>query len=103
MYHAEMKFTQAGGLDAYEVLRAATRDGARSLGLFNSIGSLTAGKLADMVLYPEGVDYDQFHDLSPSRNPRFVVRGGRVFEAGNMVEHWPVKGRKQVLPKINAE
>lgn len=103
IYHAEMKFTMAGGLNAYQVLRAATRDGALSLGLFDSIGSLSPGKLADLVLYPEGVTFEHFHDLGPTKNPRFVVRGGRVFDANTMTEEWPVKGRKHVLPKINAD
>lgn len=103
MYHAEMGFTLAGGLNAYEVLRAATRDGALSLGLFDSIGSLSPGKLADLVLYPQGVDFEQFHDLHPTQNPRFVVRGGRIFDANTMTEDWPVKGRKHVLPKFNTD
>lgn len=69
-YHAEMLFAQAGGLTNYEVsahlrrsmtllttvvnqvLRAATRSGALSLGLFESIGSISLGKLADFLVYP---------------------------------------------------
>ncbi|KAF8520188.1 hypothetical protein BU17DRAFT_75758 [Hysterangium stoloniferum] len=103
MYHSEMQFTLAGGLDEYEVLRAATRDGALSLGLFGSIGSLSTGKLADMVLYPEGIDFDHFQNLAPSKDLRYVIKGGRVFDASTMAEEWPVKGRKQVLPVLNAD
>jgi len=98
-----MQFTKAGGLDAYEVLRAATRDGALSIGLFDSIGSLKSGKLADLVLYPPGVDFEALHNLRASKDPRLVVRGGRVFDAATMTEEWPVKGRKQARPPINAD
>ncbi|KIJ44168.1 hypothetical protein M422DRAFT_67773 [Sphaerobolus stellatus SS14] len=103
MYHAEMHFTMAGGLDAYEVFRAATRDGALSLGLFESIGSITPGKLADLVVYPPGVDFGSLRDLTASKDIQRVIKGGRVFDANTMTEEWPMKGRKQVLPIINAD
>jgi len=103
MYHTEMQFTMAGGLDAYEVLRAATRDGALSLGLFDAIGSLTPGKLADIVLYPPGVDIAALKDLKASKDPLSVIRGGRIYDAATMIEDWPVKGRKQAKPSLNAD
>ena len=47
-------------VDATEVLRAATIDGAAALGLDHLVGSLEVGKRADVVL----VDLDQPH-LTP--------------------------------------
>jgi len=93
----------AGGLNAYEVLRAVTRDGALSLGLFDAIGSLTSGKLADVVLYPPGADIVALKNLKASNDPLFVIRGGRIFDAATMTEEWPVKGRKQARPPLNAD
>ncbi|OSD02024.1 hypothetical protein PYCCODRAFT_1435709 [Trametes coccinea BRFM310] len=101
-YHAEMFFTKAGGLNNYEVLRAATSDAAITLGIFDSVGSLTPGKLADFVVYPPGVDLLE-GDISGTRDIRFVARGGRVWEATTMTEVWPVPGRRQSLPPLNAE
>ena len=98
-----MQFTMAGGLNAYEVLHVATRDGALSLGLFDAIGSLTSGKLADIILYPLGVDIVPLRDLKASKDPLFVIRGGRIFDAATMTEEWPVKGRKQARPPLNAD
>ncbi|KZV99100.1 hypothetical protein EXIGLDRAFT_762868 [Exidia glandulosa HHB12029] len=55
-FHMEMYLTQAGGLSSYETLRAATRSAAEVYGLFDSIGSIEEGKLADLVVYPPGVN-----------------------------------------------
>ncbi|GJE87975.1 thioredoxin-like protein790 [Phanerochaete sordida] len=101
-YHAEMFFTQQGGLTNYEVVRAATADAAQTLGIFGALGSLTPGKLADFLVYPPGFNVLE-DDIRKTRDIRYVVRGGRVWEAETMTEVWPVKGRKQVMPPINPE
>jgi len=101
-YHAEMWFTRQGGLDNYEVLRAATSSAAKTLGMWSSLGSLSNGKLADYLIYPPGVDLLD-GDISETRNIRYVARGGRIWDASTMEEFWPVKGRKQVVPPINAD
>ncbi|KAG0706559.1 hypothetical protein DFH29DRAFT_901726 [Suillus ampliporus] len=101
MYHQEMFYAKAGGLSNYEVIRAATADAAITFGLFDSLGSISAGKLADLVVFPPGFDLLQ-DDIRQTRNVRYVIRGGRVWDAATMEEMWPVK-RKQVLPPFNAE
>ncbi|EPQ51053.1 hypothetical protein GLOTRDRAFT_118109 [Gloeophyllum trabeum ATCC 11539] len=101
-YHAEMYFTQQGGLSNYEVLRAATSDAAKTLGLYSALGSVEGGKLADYVVYPAGVELLKA-DIQDSRNIWYVARGGRLWEAATMVEVWPVSGRKEQMPPLNAE
>ncbi|KAJ7833499.1 hypothetical protein B0H13DRAFT_2428395 [Mycena leptocephala] len=101
-YHAEMWFTQQGGLTNYETLQAATSSAAITLGLFPSLGSLSAGKLADLIVYPPGIDLLE-GDISQTRELQLVARGGRFWDASSMEEVWPLKGKKQVLPPINAE
>ncbi|KAJ8474259.1 hypothetical protein ONZ45_g16009 [Pleurotus djamor] len=101
-YHAEMSFAKAGGLSNYEVLQAATSYGAETLGLHKSIGTLTPGKLADFLVFQPGADI--LHgDISQTQQLKFVARGGRLWEASTMEEVWPVKGRKQTIPPINAD
>ena len=53
-----------GALPARDVLWMATREGARALGLAHEIGSLEAGKRADLIL----VDRDRAH-LAPDADP----------------------------------
>nr|GAT47344.1 predicted protein [Mycena chlorophos] len=102
MYHKEMEFTKAGGLTNYETIQAATSAGAQSLGLFGSIGSLSPGKLADLLVYPAGVDLLE-GDIANTRELLMVARGGRFWETATLEEVWPVKGRKQGIPPINAD
>ncbi|KAF9010988.1 hypothetical protein BDZ89DRAFT_1167612 [Hymenopellis radicata] len=99
-YHYEMSFAQAGGLSNYQVYQAATSHAAQTLGLFSSLGSLSAGKLADFVVFEAGAD------VLGARMPEslkivYVARGGRIWEADTMTELWPVKGRKQAMPPFN--
>lgn len=101
MYHQEMFYAKAGGLSNYEVIRAATADAAITFGLFDSLGSISGGKLADLVIFPPGFDLLQ-DDIRHTRNIRYVIRGGRIWDAETMEEAWPIK-RKQVLPPFNAE
>lgn len=118
-YHAEMFFAQQGGLTNYEVrirlsvlsahlliltqvVRAATSDAAKTLGIYSSLGSLTPGKMADFVVYPPGFNVLR-DDIRKTRNIQYVVRGSRVWEAETMTEVWPVKGRKASMPPINPE
>ncbi|KAF9228696.1 hypothetical protein BS17DRAFT_691608 [Gyrodon lividus] len=102
MYHQEMAFAKVGGLSNYEVIRAATSHAATTFGLEKSLGSVSQGKLADLVIFPSEFNLVD-GDIRQTRDIRFVVRGGRIWDAKTMTEVWPVKGRRQVLPPFNAE
>jgi 5-methylthioadenosine/S-adenosylhomocysteine deaminase len=77
----------AGPPIAYEtMLKLACRNGARMARLENKIGSLEAGKLADIILV-QSTDYDQFPVVDPlitlsqnscGRDVRTVIVDGRV-------------------------
>ncbi|KAL1920963.1 uncharacterized protein VTP21DRAFT_11598 [Calcarisporiella thermophila] len=100
-YHWEMWMFQQGNLTNYEVFRAATRDAAQGLGL-GGIGRIQEGYAADFVVYPPGDNLLKGSLVQRSDKIKYVIKGGRVFEAFNLVEHWPVKGRKYPLPTLNA-
>ncbi|KAF9555567.1 hypothetical protein CPC08DRAFT_125514 [Agrocybe pediades] len=102
-YHAEMGFMAQGGLSNYEVLRAATSSGAKTLGMFSSLGSLSPGKLADFLVFPPGVDLLEGEISEKTRQLLLVARGGRIWDAETVVEMWPMKGRKRTMPNLNAD
>ena len=84
------------------MIQAATSSGAKTLGIFPSLGSLSHGKLADFIVYPPGVDLLE-GNVDKTLELKLVARGGRIWDAETMVEVWPVKGRKQEMPVFNAE
>lgn len=49
-YHWELQMLAMGGMKPAEILRAATLDGARIIGIEQDLGSLEVGKLADLVV-----------------------------------------------------
>ncbi|WP_241759106.1 amidohydrolase family protein [Pyxidicoccus parkwayensis] len=62
------------GLSAVDVLRAATSSAAELLRVQDRVGSLEAGKLADVI----AVKGDPLKNLSALRQVRFVMKDGKV-------------------------
>jgi imidazolonepropionase-like amidohydrolase len=72
----EMHAMVRAGLPPSAVLRIATINGARALGVDDRLGTVEEGKLADLVILPG----DPLEDIRHTRLPRLVVKGGRVHD-----------------------
>lgn len=70
----EMKMLLAAGLTPTEVLEASTRNAAAACGQASSLGTLEAGKLADIII----VNGDPLADLAAMDSVIAVVKGGEV-------------------------
>lgn len=70
----EMEILHAIGLSREAVLIAATRTAAQVIGLANLVGTITSGKLADIVI----VDGDPTQDLAALHSTVAVLKGGHV-------------------------
>jgi len=62
------------GMTPMEIIRAATRNAAELLGMQDRIGTLEAGKLADII----GVPGDPVQDIRALEHAKFVMKGGEV-------------------------
>jgi hypothetical protein len=75
-YHGELEIYERAGIPAAEVLKIATIVPARVMRQDRDYGSITTGKVADMVLV-EGAPWQRITDL---RRTHTVVRAGRVYD-----------------------
>ncbi|HEX2444650.1 MAG TPA: amidohydrolase family protein [Vicinamibacterales bacterium] len=80
--HWEMWMLGQGGFTPIEVLRAATIDGARYLGLDGEIGSLEKGKLADLVV----LDKNPLENIRNTESISMVMLNGRLYDGATMDE-----------------
>lgn len=74
--HWELEGFVAGGATPLQALEIATIDNATVIGRPDDLGSLTPGKLADLVI----LDADPRTDIANARAIRMVMRGGLLFE-----------------------
>lgn len=65
---------QEAGMSPIDVLRTATINSAELLGMSDRIGTIEAGKLADII----AVEGDPLRDAKDLRKTRFVMKGGVV-------------------------
>ncbi|KQV88812.1 amidohydrolase family protein [Pelomonas sp. Root1237] len=74
--HRELELYSQAGIANAEVLRIATLVPARVLGVEKERGSITPGKLADMIL----VDGDPLANMSDIRRVWRTIKGGQVYD-----------------------
>lgn len=80
--HWEMQLLSEGGMSNAHILRAATLNGARTLALDKQLGSLEAGKLADVIV----LDKDPLEDIRNTNSVRYTMVNGRLYDSLSMNE-----------------
>ncbi len=83
--HWEMWILAMGGMTNPEVLRAATIDGARIIGIDQDLGSIEEGKLADLVILKE----NPLEDIRNTNTIRYVMKNGELYNGDTMDQIWP--------------
>jgi imidazolonepropionase-like amidohydrolase len=80
-YHRELMAMVHAGIAPADVLKAATINGARALGVADRLGSIEAGKLADLYV----VRGNPLDDITTARNVGLVVRDGFVYHPAELL------------------
>ena len=85
--HWELWAMTHGGMQAHNALRAATINGAEYLGMDEHLGSITAGKLADLIV----LDENPLEKIENTDSVNMTVINGVVYDADSMDQLWPEK------------
>jgi Tol biopolymer transport system component len=90
--HWELWAMASGGLSNFDALRVATIVGAEAIGLGADLGSLEAGKLADLVV----LDRNPLENLRHTTAIRYVMKNGELYDAATLDRIWP---ERKPLPR----
>jgi imidazolonepropionase-like amidohydrolase len=74
--HRELLALSRSGIPNAAVLRIATINSARAMGLGDRLGTIEVGKWADLVV----VRGNPLEDIRRTRQPRVVIKAGRVYD-----------------------
>jgi len=77
----------AGGMSNLNVLRVATLESAKAIGLDDDIGSIEIGKLADLLV----MDKNPLDDISHTNTISEVMVNGSLYDAHTLAQQWPQK------------
>jgi Tol biopolymer transport system component len=84
-YHWELWNMASGKLTPAEALRIATIGGADDIGRAKDVGSIEAGKLADILV----LDQNPLVNIKNSNTLKYVMKNGRLYDANTLDEVWP--------------
>lgn len=74
--HRELHTLVLAGIPPAAALKIATINGARAMGVSDKLGTLEAGKLADLVV----IDGNPLTDIKNTRNVQMVMKSGFIYD-----------------------
>ncbi len=79
--HRELLSFALAGIPPADVIRFATRNAARALGVGDKLGTIEPGKLADLVV----VRGNPLADIRNLRRVRLVMKSGRIYDPAELL------------------
>jgi imidazolonepropionase-like amidohydrolase len=86
-FDRELELHQGIGIPATRILQDATLGAARIMSKDAELGSITPGKLADVVL----LDADPTQNISAVRNPNLVIKDGVIYRPSEINQELGIK------------
>jgi len=87
LYHRELELYEKAGIPAADVLKMATINSAKITGMSDSLGSIEAGKNADLIL----VDGNPVDNISDIRKVEWTIKGGNLYFAEELYNKMGIK------------
>ena len=91
--HEELENYVKAGIPAAEVLKIATINSAKVIGVESELGSINEGKLADMIL----VDGNPLEDIRNIRRVEFTIKDGNIYDCKKLYEAIGIKHFKKLF------
>jgi Tol biopolymer transport system component len=90
--HWELWAIGSGGMPTHEVLKVGTIYGAEAIGMAKDLGSISKGKLADLIV----LDRNPLENIRNTNSIRYVMKNGELFDAETLDQVWP---QQRKLPR----
>lgn len=96
--YQELVIMKDAGLSANEILTNSTLNGAKLMGKEKELGSIAAGKLADMVV----LDKNPLEDITNYRSISMVMKDGETYDPKELLSSTPEEIAQRQLVAYNA-
>jgi imidazolonepropionase-like amidohydrolase len=88
--HWEIWMFAQGGMSPLEALKTATINPAKTFGMDHQLGSIKAGKLADLII----LDADPLKNIMDTDKVKYSMVNGRLYDAESMNQVYPEKKQR---------